>query len=148
MLRGIPLTRQNVSMTEEWNATTSHTECKIFEGNIKSCMWLSVQKSVTACASQHLFFKPIKDDSARVKVLQPHCGSCRGQATGNPKVETRLTSTACRVCVAVSAPPVPVSKWILLFRILVWGIAWQRPSSPCRSLVPAALCSRRWGCRR
>ena len=72
-------------MAEKWNGTTSYTEGKIFEGNNKRCMWLSVQKKkgVTACDLQHLFLGRQRMTLHGVKVLQPHCGSCRGQVTGS-----------------------------------------------------------------
>ena len=49
-------------------------------------MWLSVQKVQPRVT--HNIFKALKDERARVKVLIPHCGACRGQVTGNPKVDS------------------------------------------------------------
>ena len=39
--------------------------------------------------THNIFFcKALKDEHARLKVPNPHCGSCRGQVTGNPKVDS------------------------------------------------------------
>ena len=51
VLRGIPETRQNASTTEERNATTSHTEGKIIEGNVKRRMWSRSRMSVQGLKS-------------------------------------------------------------------------------------------------